>query len=139
VRRRLTAIPDGSQDLPVSAKEDIERILRDATAEERPDDAAANLENVETGRSLVLGLRARSNSNDWPEYETMTSVEALDTPEEHGMIDTSRSASKPKVGGVVNIIPNHCCVVSTMVDEVYGVRNGAVEVVRPVAARGGAR
>jgi hypothetical protein len=26
-----------------------------------------------------------------------------------------------------------------MVDEVYGVRNGAVEVVWPVAARGGAR
>jgi D-serine deaminase-like pyridoxal phosphate-dependent protein len=59
--------------------------------------------------------------------------------EEHGMIDTSRSASKLKVGEVVNIIPNHCCVVSNMVDEVYGVRNGAVEVVWPVAARGGAR
>jgi D-serine deaminase-like pyridoxal phosphate-dependent protein len=59
--------------------------------------------------------------------------------EEHGMIDTSRSAAKPKVGEVVNIIPNHCCVVSNMVDEVYGVRDGAVEVVWPVAARGGVR
>ena len=55
------------------------------------------------------------------------------------MIDLSRSAQKPKVGEVVSIIPNHCCVVSNMVDEVYGVRGGAVEVVWPVAARGAVR
>ena len=59
--------------------------------------------------------------------------------EEHGMIDISRSAAKPKVGEVISIIPNHCCVVSNMVDEVYGVRNGSVEVVWPVAARGRVR
>ena len=56
--------------------------------------------------------------------------------EEHGIIDLSRSAAKPKVGEVVSIIPNHCCVVSNMVDEVYGVRDGNVELVWPVAARG---
>jgi D-serine deaminase-like pyridoxal phosphate-dependent protein len=59
--------------------------------------------------------------------------------EEHGILDLSRSAAKPKVGEVVSIVPNHCCVVSNMVDEVFGVRNGAVEVVWPVAARGGVR
>ena len=59
--------------------------------------------------------------------------------EEHGMIDLSRSERKPKVGEVVNIIPNHCCVVSNMVDEVYGLRDGEVEVVWPVAARGKVR
>lgn len=59
--------------------------------------------------------------------------------EEHGMIDLSRSAKKPKVGEAISIVPNHCCVVSNMVDEVYGVRNGSVEVVWPVAARGGVR
>jgi D-serine deaminase-like pyridoxal phosphate-dependent protein len=59
--------------------------------------------------------------------------------EEHGILDFSRSAAKPKVGEVVRIVPNHCCVVSNMVDEVFGVRNGAVEVVWPVAARGGVR
>jgi D-serine deaminase-like pyridoxal phosphate-dependent protein len=56
--------------------------------------------------------------------------------EEHGMVDLSRSAQKPKVGDVVNVIPNHCCVVSNMVDQVYGIRNGMVETVWPVAARG---
>ena len=59
--------------------------------------------------------------------------------EEHGMIDLSRSAAKPRVGEVINIIPNHCCVVSNMVDEIHGVRDGVVEVVWPVAARGKVR
>jgi D-serine deaminase-like pyridoxal phosphate-dependent protein len=59
--------------------------------------------------------------------------------EEHGVIDLSRSARKPRVGEVLNIIPNHCCVVSNMVDEVFGIRNGLVEVEWPVAARGATR
>ena len=56
--------------------------------------------------------------------------------EEHGMIDLSACKAKPKVGDVINIVPNHCCVVSNMMDEVYGVRGGKVEVTWPVAARG---
>ena len=59
--------------------------------------------------------------------------------EEHGIIDLSASPRKPKVGEVVNIIPNHCCVVSNMVDEVFALRNGEVEFVWPVAARGKVR
>src|SRR4029079_18565272 len=59
--------------------------------------------------------------------------------EEHGIIDLSRSAKKPQIGEVISVIPNHCCVVSNMVDEVYGVRDGKVEVTWPVAARGAVR
>jgi D-serine deaminase-like pyridoxal phosphate-dependent protein len=59
--------------------------------------------------------------------------------EEHGVIDLSACSRKPKVGDVINIVPNHCCVVSNMVDEVYGLRDDKVEVVWPVAARGKVR
>jgi D-serine deaminase-like pyridoxal phosphate-dependent protein len=59
--------------------------------------------------------------------------------EEHGVIDLSASARKPAVGEVISIVPNHCCVVSNMVDEVYGLRDGKVETVWPVAARGKVR
>jgi D-serine deaminase-like pyridoxal phosphate-dependent protein len=37
------------------------------------------------------------------------------------------------------VVPNHCCVVSNMVDEIYGVRAQRVEVTWPVAARGTVR
>jgi len=43
------------------------------------------------------------------------------------------------VGEALSIIPNHCCVGSNMVDEVCGVRNGAVEMVWPVLAHGATR
>ena len=56
--------------------------------------------------------------------------------EEHGILDLSACRDKPQVGDVINIIPNHCCVVSNMVDEVQAVRGGRVETVLAVAARG---
>ena len=59
--------------------------------------------------------------------------------EEHGIVDLSGCPERPKIGDVVSVVPNHCCVVSNMVDEVYGVRNGKVEVTWPVAARGTVR
>jgi D-serine deaminase-like pyridoxal phosphate-dependent protein len=59
--------------------------------------------------------------------------------EEHATVDLSACEARPEVGEIVNVIPNHCCVVSNMVDEVYGIRGGAVEVVWPVAARGKVR
>ena len=59
--------------------------------------------------------------------------------EEHAIVDLSRCRERPSVGDVVNVIPNHCCVVSNMVDEVYGIRGEQVEEVWPVAARGAVR
>lgn len=56
--------------------------------------------------------------------------------EEHGHVDFSACARKPDVGERVTVIPNHCCVVTNLFDEIVGVRDGQVEVVWPVAARG---
>jgi D-serine deaminase-like pyridoxal phosphate-dependent protein len=56
--------------------------------------------------------------------------------EEHGNIDFSSCASAPEIGEQVTVIPNHCCVVSNLFDQIVGVRKSRVEVVWPVAARG---
>jgi D-serine deaminase-like pyridoxal phosphate-dependent protein len=56
--------------------------------------------------------------------------------EEHAVVDLTACPERPRVGDVVEVVPNHCCVVTNMVDEIHGVRAGAVEVVWPVAARG---
>ena len=77
----------------------------------------------------------------------MTAVADLDTPivtvdleimrdNIRSVQDLSACVERPKVGDVVHVVPNHCCVVTNMVDEVHGVRNGTVEVVWPVSARG---
>src|SRR5262245_5756632 len=59
--------------------------------------------------------------------------------EEHGHVDFSSCAHKPEIGERVSIIPNHCCTVTCMFDEVVGVRGNQVEVIWKVAARGTVR
>ena len=77
----------------------------------------------------------------------MTAVADLDTPivtvdleimrdNIRSVQDLSACVERPKVGDVVHVVPNHGCVVTNMV---HGVRNGTVEVVWPVSARGKVR
>jgi D-serine deaminase-like pyridoxal phosphate-dependent protein len=55
--------------------------------------------------------------------------------EEHGVVAVAPGESF-RVGERVRVIPNHACVVSNLQDRVYAVRQGRVEAVWPVAARG---
>jgi D-serine deaminase-like pyridoxal phosphate-dependent protein len=56
--------------------------------------------------------------------------------EEHGHVDVSACATKPRIGERVTVLPNHCCPVSNLFDRVVGARKGTVEVTWRVAARG---
>ncbi|MGC1560906.1 MAG: D-TA family PLP-dependent enzyme [Bradyrhizobium sp.] len=56
--------------------------------------------------------------------------------EEHGFLDLTRSNTRPAVGDVVRIVPNHVCVVVNMMDEVVMVRGDEIVGTLPVAARG---
>lgn len=80
--------------------------------------------------SDVLGLEGHGLIIEYPEAQIYS------LSEEHGHVDLSRCASKPEIGETVTIIPNHCCVVTNLANEVVGLRRGEVEVIWPVAARG---
>jgi D-serine deaminase-like pyridoxal phosphate-dependent protein len=56
--------------------------------------------------------------------------------EEHGFLDLTRSNTRPEVGDVVRIIPNHVCVVVNMMDEVVMVRGDEIIGTLKVEARG---
>ena len=56
--------------------------------------------------------------------------------EEHGFLDLSKTNSRPAVGDVVRIVPNHVCVVVNMADEVVMVRGDEIIGILPTAARG---
>ena len=56
--------------------------------------------------------------------------------EEHGVVHFEEGAPTPEVGEIVTIIPNHTCVVTNLHDHLVGVRNGKVECVWEVTARG---
>lgn len=55
--------------------------------------------------------------------------------EEHGHVDFSACSRKPEIGERVSIIPNHCCMVTSLFDEVIGARGGQVEETWQVVAR----
>lgn len=56
--------------------------------------------------------------------------------EEHGHVDFSQCQQKPAIGERLTVIPNHCCSVTNLFDQVVGVRNDTIEVVWQVACRG---
>jgi D-serine deaminase-like pyridoxal phosphate-dependent protein len=55
--------------------------------------------------------------------------------EEHGHVNFSACPQKPEIGERVTIIANHCCMVTSLFDEVIGARGDQVEVTWQVAAR----
>ena len=56
--------------------------------------------------------------------------------EEHGFLDLTRSNTRPEVGDVVRIVPNHVCIVVNMMDEVVMVRGDEILGTLKVEARG---
>ena len=59
--------------------------------------------------------------------------------EEHGHVNFSACPRKPEIGERLTVIPNHCCTVTSLFDEVIGARADNVEVTWQVAARGTVR
>jgi D-serine deaminase-like pyridoxal phosphate-dependent protein len=104
------------------------------TVVSRPTDTRAILDcGTKVLTSDQYGMPGFGHVLEYPE----AAITALS--EEHGTADLSECRERPQVGEVVNVVPNHCCVVSNMVDEVVGVRGDRIEVVWPVAARGTVR
>ncbi len=56
--------------------------------------------------------------------------------EEHGYIDVSQLAQRPAPGDRLSIIPNHVCGCVNLHDGLLAVRDGVVNHVIPVTARG---
>jgi D-serine deaminase-like pyridoxal phosphate-dependent protein len=83
--------------------------------------------------SDLLGLEGYGALLEYPEAKLVA------LSEEHGTLDFSASVRRPAVGERVTVLPNHCCVVTNLFNEIVGVRGGEVEVTWPVVARGALR
>ena len=105
-----------------------------ATVVSRPADTRAIIDaGTKVLTSDLYGMKGYGHVMEYP------GAAVAGLSEEHGTLDLSACPERPAVGEIVHVVPNHCCVVSNMVDEVYGVRGDQVEVVWPVAARGKVR
>lgn len=80
--------------------------------------------------SDLLGLVGHGHVVEFPE------ARVVGLSEEHGTLDVSACPSKPKIGDVIRIIPNHCCPVTNLFDRVHLVSRDDLVETLPVAARG---
>ena len=55
--------------------------------------------------------------------------------EEHGFLESEQPLNL-KIGDKIAIIPNHACVLPNLTDAIYGIRNGRIERIIPIEARG---
>ena len=80
------------------------------------------------------GLKVQSMDSGLPVVFSRTDVTYLAAADEHGVIIDPDGALK--VGEKLRLVPGHCDPTCNMHDWYVGVRNGKVEVVWPVSARG---
>jgi Predicted amino acid aldolase or racemase len=102
-----------------------------ATVVSRPTETRAIIDaGSKALTSDLLGLEGHGYVLDHPE------ARIVGLSEEHGTLDVSACATKPKIGDVIRIIPNHCCPVTNLFDTVNLVRDGQLVQTLAVAARG---
>jgi D-serine deaminase-like pyridoxal phosphate-dependent protein len=101
----------------------------------------------DNGRAVIdAGSKTLSSDRIPPEYGdgyglVLEYPEAIITSlsEEHGVLDVSACQSQPQIGERVRIVPNHVCVVTNLHDEMIVQRDGVIQGVYPVWARGKTR
>lgn len=75
--------------------------------------------------------------SDYGLIEGYEGAKIISLSEEHAVVDLSGcSGPRPEIGDVVQVVPNHTCVVSNLFDRMVFHRNGLVTRVEEVAARG---
>lgn len=80
--------------------------------------------------SDLLGLVGHGHVVEYPQ------AKVVGLSEEHGTLDVSACAIKPKIGDLIRIIPNHCCPVTNLFDRVNLIRDGELIETLTVTARG---
>ncbi|WP_418592499.1 3-hydroxy-D-aspartate aldolase BhcC [Ponticoccus sp. (in: a-proteobacteria)] len=80
------------------------------------------------------GLKAQSVDSGLPFIFGRDDVEYIKCSDEHGVISDPKGALK--VGDKLRLVPGHCDPTANVHDWYVGVRNGKVETVWPVSARG---
>ena len=93
------------------------------------------MSHVKADKAVVdAGLKAQSVDSGLPVIFGRTDVKYIKCSDEHGVIDDPQGVLK--VNDKLRLVPGHCDPTCNVHDWYVGVRNGRVEVVWPVSARG---
>ena len=88
-------------------------------------------------RAIVdAGLKSLSGEKGPPWVHGRDDIEVTNISDEHGKLMLGPRAQRLKLGEKVWLIPGHCDPTVNLHDWYVGVRNGRVEALWPVSARG---
>ncbi|MEO3427430.1 DSD1 family PLP-dependent enzyme [Pelagibius sp. CAU 1746] len=95
------------------------------------------LSTPEPDRAVTdAGLKAYTTDAGLPGVHAMPGAEVLAAADEHCNIRFHGPHQRPQLGETVMLIPGHCDPAVNLHDWIIGLRNGRVESIWPVAARG---
>jgi 3-hydroxy-D-aspartate aldolase len=82
------------------------------------------------------GLKAYTNESGPPVVHGMPDVTVIGVSDEHATLKLGDPSRKLKLGDKLLLIPGHCDPTVNLHDWYVGVRNGRVEALWPIDARG---
>lgn len=85
---------------------------------------------------IDAGHKALGNDQGFPTVEGLPEIGYSRPSDEHGSLDLSGASQALKLGDKVRLIPGHCDPTVNLYDWYVGIRNGRVEALWPVTARG---
>lgn len=83
------------------------------------------------------GLKALAVDSGLPLVWQRPDIRYVSASDEHGKLEVPTETTAPKLGEKLRLVPGHCDPTVDRYDWYVGVRNGRVECLWPVAARGG--
>ncbi len=86
---------------------------------------------------LDAGHKAVAVDSGMPTVWQRPDIRYVSASDEHGKLDVGSETAAPRVGDKLRLVPGHCDPTVDKFDWYVGVRNGRVECLWPVAARGG--
>ncbi|MBP8255877.1 MAG: DSD1 family PLP-dependent enzyme [Opitutaceae bacterium] len=86
--------------------------------------------------SVDAGIKSLSNDSGPPQVRGRPDIEYVRGADEHGVLRFNLAERAPRLGEKLMLVPGHCDPTVNLHDWIVGVRDGIVEAVWPVAARG---
>ena len=86
---------------------------------------------------LDAGHKAVAIDSGMPTLWQRPDIRYVSASDEHGKLEVASETAMPKLGEKLRLVPGHCDPTVDRYDWYVGVRNGRVECLWPVAARGG--
>jgi len=82
------------------------------------------------------GIKTASTDDGMPILKDIEGYEYRSAGDEHGVLTPKEATRELKIGEKVELYPSHCDTTINLYDQYYGMRDGEVEVIWPITARG---